>query len=55
MNKRGILKFIGISVLTIGLSAFKLPSLGGGGDSGGGADWKAIAGEFNGALKQVSI
>ena len=53
MNKRSIIKFVGIGMLTIALSAFKLPSIGGGGDSGG-ADWKAIAGEFNGGLKQVS-
>ena len=53
MNKRSILKFIGISALTIGLSAFKLPSLGGGGDSGG-ADWKSIAQDFNKSFLQIS-
>lgn len=53
MNKRSIIKFVGIGVLTIALSAFKLPTIGGGGDSGG-ADWKSIAGEFSSAFKQVS-
>ena len=53
MNKRNIIKLISVGVLTLALSGFKLPSLGGGGDSGGG-DWKAIAGEFNGSFKLIS-
>jgi hypothetical protein len=53
MNKRNIIKLISVGVLTLALSGFKLPTLGGGGDSGGG-DWKAIAGDFNSAFQKIS-
>ncbi|MDA9171452.1 hypothetical protein N9O69_05175 [Alphaproteobacteria bacterium] len=52
MNKRIILKGASILFLTLALSAFKLPSLGGGG--GGGADWKTIAGDFNGGFAKIA-
>ena len=48
MNKRNLIKLVGIFFITIAFSAFKLPSLGGG---GGGADWKSITGDFNAAIK----
>jgi len=51
MNKRNLIKLVGIFFLTIAFSAFKLPSLGGG---GGGADWKSIAGDFDGAFKKIN-
>jgi hypothetical protein len=52
MNKRNIIKLISVGALTIALSGFKLPSLGGGG--GGGADWKTIASDFNGSFKKIN-
>ena len=53
MNKRKIIKLTGICLLTVALSAFKLPSIGGGGDSGG-ADWKSIAGDFNSGFASIA-
>lgn len=53
MNKRNIIKLISVGVLTLALTGFKLPTLGGGSDSGGG-DWKAIAGDFNSAFQKIS-
>lgn len=53
MNKRNLIKIFGICFLTIAFSGFKLPSIGGGGDSGG-ADWKSIAGDFKGAFSKIN-
>ena len=52
MNKRKLIKLTGICLLTVALSAFKLPSIGGGG--GGGADWKSIAGDFNSGFSSIA-
>ena len=52
MNKRRLIKLTGVCLLTVALSAFKLPSLGGGG--GGGADWKSIAGDFDSGFSSIA-
>ena len=51
MNKRKLIKLTGACLLTVALSAFKLPSVGGG---GGGADWKSIAGDFNSGFASIA-
>ena len=53
MNKRNLIKIFGICILTVAFSGFKLPSIGGGGGSGG-ADWKSIAGDFKGAFQKIN-
>jgi hypothetical protein len=53
MNKRNLIKIFGICFLSLAFSAFKLPSIGGGGESGG-ADWKSIAGDFKGAFGKIN-
>jgi hypothetical protein len=52
MNKRNLVKIVGICFLTLAFSGFKLPTIGGGG--GGGADWKSIAGDFKGAFGKIN-
>ncbi len=52
MNKRRLIKLTSVCLLTVALSAFKLPSIGGGG--GGGADWKSIAGDFNSGFSSIA-
>ena len=51
MNKRKLIKLTGVCLMTIAFSAFKLPSIGGG---GGGADWKSIAGDFNSGFSSIA-
>tara|TARA_Y100001947_G_C10328491_1_gene299641 strand:- start:176 stop:841 length:666 start_codon:yes stop_codon:yes gene_type:complete len=52
MNKRKLIKLTGVCLMTIAFSAFKLPSIGGGG--GDGADWKSIAGDFNSGFSSIA-
>ena len=54
MFRKSFIKIIGVIFISIAVSGFKLPTLGGSGGGGGGADWKTIVGDFKTGFGKIN-
>ena len=54
MYRNSFVKILGVILISIAVSGFKLPTLGGSGGSGGGADWKTIVGDFKTGFGKIN-
>ncbi len=54
MIRRSLIKLTGVMLISLAVSGFKLPSIGGGSSGGGGADWKSIVSDFKTGFGKIN-